>query len=168
MNRDIYRSDHRAVHRAIETRNRAVAEALVRRPEHRLAQTLPRNQCPASRLHGLSIPVLDQFQTGARPWRPRQEGREIHSGHLLQDPRKAGRSREHGRARGRQASPHSVCPVGECLQSRSDRRHPGARDHDEPEHVHSLTKRRLPSSRMPSSVPSTTRDLPPSTRPRMT
>ena len=38
---------------------------------------------------GLSIPVLDQFQTGPRPWRAREEGREIHSRHLLQDPRKA-------------------------------------------------------------------------------
>ena len=47
---------------------------------------------------GLSIPVLDQLQAGARPWRPCQEGREIHAGHLLQDPRKAGRSRERDRA----------------------------------------------------------------------
>ena len=127
--------DHRAVHRAAEARNRAVAEALVCCSEHRLAETLPRNQCPASRLDGLPIPVLDQLQTGARPWRPRKEGREIHAGHLLQDPRKAGRSREGGAARGRQARSHSVRPVGECFQSRPDRGHPGPRDHGHPEHV---------------------------------
>jgi len=33
---------------------------------------------------------------------------------------------------------------------------------------HSLTKRRLPSLKMPGFVPSTTRDSPPATRPRMT
>ena len=127
--------NHPAVHRAVEARDCAVAEALVCRPEHRLAQTLPRNQRPAPWLRGLSIPVLDQFQAGARPWRPCEEGREIHAGHLLQDPRKAGRSREHGHARGRQARSHSVRPVGECFQSRPDRRHPGSRDHSQPERV---------------------------------
>ena len=37
--------------------------------------------------------------------------------------------------RGRQARSHSVRPVGECFQSRPDRRHPGARDHSQPERV---------------------------------
>jgi hypothetical protein len=60
-----------------------MAEALVRRSEHRLAQTLPRNQRFASWFRGLSIPVLDQFQAGPRPRRPRQEGRKVHSRHLL-------------------------------------------------------------------------------------
>ena len=68
------RSDHRALHRAIKTRNRAMAEALVRRPEHRLAQTLPRNQRLASWFRGLSIPFLDQFQTGPRPRRHVKKG----------------------------------------------------------------------------------------------
>ena len=39
--------------------------------------------------NGLPISLLDHIQTGVRPWRPCQEGREIHAGHLLQDPRKA-------------------------------------------------------------------------------
>ena len=69
-----------------------------------------------------------------------KEGREIDSGHLLQDPRKAGRSREGDGARGRQARSHSVRPVGECLQSRPDRRHPGAHDHGEPERVTATRK----------------------------
>ena len=88
MKRDIYEA---ITERFLEQLRRGAvpAEAVVRRPEHRLAQTLPRNQCLASWLHGLSIPVLDQFQAGPQPWRAREEGREIHAGHLLQDPRKA-------------------------------------------------------------------------------
>ena len=88
----------------------------------------------------LPIPVLDHFQAKPRPWRPCEEGREIHAGHLLQDPRKAGRSREGGAAGGRQASPHSLRPMGECFQSRPDRRHPGPDDHGEPEHVTTARK----------------------------
>ena len=168
MNRDIYQAITSSFHRAVETRDRALAEALVCRPEHRLAQTLPRYQRPASWLDGLPIAVLDHLQAGARLGRPRQEGREIHPGHLLQDPRKAGRSRERDHARGRQARSHSVRPVGKCLQSRPDRRDPGACSHGELRARHSRSKRQLPSSRMPNSARSITRDLPPATRPRTT
>ena len=43
-------------------------------------------------------------------------------------------------ARGRQARSHSVRPVGECFQSRPDRRHPGTDDHGEPGHVAAARK----------------------------
>ena len=42
--------------------------------------------------------------------------------------------------RGRQARSHSVRPVGECVQSRPDRRHPGACDHSESERVTAARK----------------------------
>ena len=75
--------DHRAVHRAVEARHRALAEALVRRPEHRLAQAISRSQFPAPWLHGLSISVLAFLQAGARPWRSCEQRREVHAGHLV-------------------------------------------------------------------------------------
>ena len=43
--------------------------------------------------------------------------------------------REDGRTR-----PHSVRPVGECFQSRPDRRHPGTGDHGEPGHATAARK----------------------------
>ena len=168
MNRDIYEAITDAVHRAVEARHRAVAEALVCRPEHRLAQTLPRNQRPASWLDGLPVPILDQFQADARPWRPCEEGREIHAGHLLQDPRKAGRSRE-DRCCARTASPPAFRSSGGRMFSISTRPKASRRPRSRRARAcPSRSKRRLPSWKMPGSARSTTRDSPPSTRPRMT
>ena len=79
MNRDIYQA---ITERFIEQLKRGTVpwrKPWFSRSEHRLAKTLPRNQRLAARLDGLPIPVLDQLQAGARPWRPCQEGREIHS-----------------------------------------------------------------------------------------
>jgi antirestriction protein ArdC len=50
-------------------------------------------------------------------WVAMSRRREIHAGHLLQDPRKAGQSRKRNHGRGRQARSYSVRPVGECFQS---------------------------------------------------
>ena len=56
MNRDIYEAITGRFIEQLKRGDRAMAEALVRCPEHRLAQALPRNQCPASRLHRTSNP----------------------------------------------------------------------------------------------------------------
>ena len=72
------------------------------------------------------------------------------------------------RARGRETSPHSLRPVGECFQSRPDRGHPGPRDHSQSRHDAAIAKRPLPSWKTPGSARSTTRDLPRATHPRMT
>ena len=94
MNRDIYQTITDRFIDQLKKRNRALADALARRAEHRFAQAVSRHQFTSARLRGVPISVLAHLQANRRSWRPRQERGEVHAGHLLQVPRKDGRPLE--------------------------------------------------------------------------
>ena len=97
-----------------------------------------------------------------------KKGEKSTPGHLLQDPRKAGRSRERDHA-ARTAGPLAFRSSGGRMFSISTRPKASRRPRSQPVRArHSRSKRRPPSLKMPGSAPSTTRDLLPAIRPRMT